>query len=226
MSIESPQGEPSLNLEPDNPEIPDVPEFSIGVKKPPPLYPNHKDNPDTSLLDHCFKRDVVWSMLDALPDLPDSSVPVGSWKAFNKQVTDKEVCKSLLEYLPVIPQPPEYPVCKKFLDQLLDLMNDLEIDHIYAHADEQVYAKLAHILWKFPDTYKNVTILMGGFHQLRVRQRMLHKRHGCRGFKSWWIDAGIIASGSAEKAAEGNHYYRSMRLHKECFNALIQFRVE
>ena len=46
------------------------------------------------------------------------------------------------------------------------------------------------------------------------------------GYKSWWIDAGVIASGSADKAAEGNHYYRSMRLHKETFNALIHFRAE
>ena len=67
---------------------------------------------------------------------------------------------------------------------------------------------------------------MGGFHQLRVRQRILHKRHGCMGYKSLWIDAGVIPSGSADKSAEGNHYYRCMRLHKETFNALIQFRAE
>ena len=46
------------------------------------------------------------------------------------------------------------------------------------------------------------------------------------GYKAWWIDAGVIASGSADKAAEGKHYYRSMQLHKETFNALIQFRAE
>ena len=89
-------------------------------------------------------------------------------------------------------------------------MKDLEVDHIFAHSVEQVYAHLAHISWKFPNTYKNVIILMGGFYQLRVR---LHKRHGCMGYKSWWIDAGVIELGSADKAAEGNHYYRSMRLH-------------
>ena len=101
-----------------------------------------------------------------------------------------------------------------------------DIGHIYAHADEQVYARLAHILWKCPDTYQNVIILMGGFHQLRVRERMIHKRHGSKGYKSWWTDAGVIAMGSVEKAAEGGHYYRNMRLHKESFCALVQFRVE
>ena len=98
-------------------------------------------------------------------------------------------------------------------------MKELDIGHIYAHADEQVYARLAHILWQNPDTYKNVIIRMGGLHQLRVRQQMIHKRHDCKRYKSWWTDAGVKAMGSVDKAAEGGHYYRNMRLHKESFCA-------
>lgn len=67
---------------------------------------------------------------------------------------------------------------------------------------------------------------MGGFHQLRVRQKLLFKRHSCRGYNQWCVDSGIIASGSADQAFEGRHYYRSMRVHKECFDALVQFKVE
>ena len=40
------------------------------------------------------------------------------------------------------------------------------------------------------------------------------------------VDAGTIASGSADKAVEGGHYYRNMRLQKETFNALVQFRAQ
>ena len=36
----------------------------------------------------------------------------------------------------------------------------------------------------------------------------------------------MIAAGFADKAAEGGHYYRNMRLHKETFNALAQFRAQ
>ena len=172
-----------------------------------------------------MQKDVIWAILDALPSTV-ASEPFGSWTVFNKAVTNKETKKSLLEYLPVTPEPPEYHICKNFLDTLLDLMKELEINHIFAHADEQVSARLAHILGKFPDTYENVMILMGGFHQLRLRQRMLHKRHACKGYKDWWIDAGIIAAGSADKAEEAGHYYRNMRLHKETFSGLVQHRVE
>ena len=57
-------------------------------------------------------------------------------------------------------------------------------------------------------------------------QRIIYKRHACKGYQSWWVDAGTIAFGSSENAFNGGHYYRNMRLHKESFNALVQFRAE
>jgi len=42
----------------------------------------------------------------------------------------------------------------------------------------------------------------------------------CLGFKDWFFDAGSIAAGSVDQAIEGRQYFRSMRLHKEGFDAL------
>ena len=105
-------------------------------------------------------------------------------------------------------------------------MKELDLDHIFEHADELVYSKLVYILWKFPDIYDRVIVLMGGFHQLRVRQKQIYKRYACLNFKSWFIDSGVIAKGSADQAIEGRHYYRSMRILKESFNALVQYSFE
>ena len=76
--------------------------------------------------------------------------------------------KSIVAYLPMVPEPPEYPACKMFLDDLLDIMKELDLDHIFAHANELVRSKFVHILWKFPDIYNRVMVLMGGFHQLKT----------------------------------------------------------
>ena len=48
------------------------------------------------------------------------------------------------------------------------------------------------------------------------------------GFQDWFVDSGTFAAGSAgvSQAFEGRHYYRSMRLHKEGFDALVQSRAE
>ena len=67
---------------------------------------------------------------------------------------------------------------------------------------------------------------MGGFHQLRNFQSLLGKRHGVFGYQEWYSDAGVIAEGSVTNAFQGKHYYRSMRLHKEGFDALSQMRIE
>ena len=53
---------------------------------------------------------------------------------------EKNVRKCLLEYLPNMPRPPEYSVGKKFFDDLLKVMKDLDLDHILARGGEQVYA--------------------------------------------------------------------------------------
>ena len=46
------------------------------------------------------------------------------------------------------------------------------------------------------------------------------------GYKEWFVDCGTISPGSVNNAFEGNHYYRCMRLLKEAFDALVQFRTE
>ena len=58
-------------------------------------------------------------------------------------------------------------------------------------------------MWKDTSLYKNVIILMGGFHQLRVRQKTIHKRHAVKGYQSWCTDSKTIAIGSSDAAIEG-----------------------
>ena len=123
-----------------------------------------------------------------------------------------------------MPEPPDYAVLKSYLDFLVDTTDNLSIKH--SHADEAVYSKILHIIWKHGDRYKKVIPLMGGFHQLLVLQKIIYKRHGCMGYKKWFTDAKIIAAGSIDKAIEGRNYYRCMRIHKEGFDAIVQNRVE
>ena len=152
-----------------------------------PLFPSYVDVVETSELYACFKRDVVWALVGSLAstwnneDLP----PVGSSTAFNKLVSEYMTSKCVQEYLPVTPEPQTYPVCKEYLDFLLDLLDYLEIPHIFIHSDEAVYSKLCHILWKTQELYKQLIFLMGSFHQLRVRQKLIFKRYQCRRLQEW-----------------------------------------
>ena len=188
----------------------------------PPLYPEFHDIDKRDLLDDSLKKGIAWSLAEIIDKYTERKPEtfLGSWTCFKKDTSNLMFDKSIAEYLPMVPEPPEYPVCKKFLDDLLDIMKGLELDHIFAHADELVY--FTCILWKFPDIYNRVIVLMGDFHQLRVRQKEIYKRYTCLD-SGWFIDSGVIAKGSADQAIEGRHYYRSMRILKESFNALVQY---
>ena len=170
----------NLSLESDLDEKMEIPEYNIGQKKSPPLFKDFSDNTNTFELEKSLKEDLVWAITIGMEKEEDRRDDfIGSWTDFKKKTVNSSYQKSLLEYLPTVAQPPEYPVCKKFLDDLLELMDDLGLGHIFAHADEQVYARLSHILWKDPDLYQNVVVLMGGFHQLRVRQKIIHNEFLC-----------------------------------------------
>ena len=43
--------------------------------------------------------------------------------------------------------------------------------------------------------------------------------------KDWWVDSNVVAVDSTDKATEGKHYYRSNRLDKQSFEALVRFRI-
>ena len=198
--------------------------YHPGKRVDPQLFPNFILEEKSNVIQESFKKNVAWALCGALVD---EDLPLlGSWTPFNKRVTSHNAEPIIQKYLPVTPFEPDYPVCKEYLDFMLDVIDVLEIPFIFVHSDEMVYSKLCDILWKNKDIYSKIILLMGGFHQLRVMQRLLYKRHFCKGYKEWSVDAEAIAAGSADQAFEGRHYYRSMRFHKECFDALVQFRIE
>ena len=55
---------------------------------------------------------------------------------------------------------------------------------------------------------------MGRFHQLRVRQKTIFKRHSIKGYQKQVVDAETVAFGSAGVAVEDRHYYRKMIINK------------
>ena len=93
------------------------------------------------------------------------------------------------------------------------------------HADEAVYSKLMIIKWLNEELYDKIFLLSGGFHTLLVNSKILYKKYGLLRMKDWWVDSNVAALDSADKAAQGKHYCRSTRLHKQYFKALVRFRI-
>ena len=152
---------------------------NIGRHVGPPLSKNFSD-PGKDLIEKNFLYDLAWSTAGAMP--PNFAqldlLLIGSWTSFKKLTSSLDIEKCWQEYSPLIsslhllliPSLLECPVCKNCLHNSIDMINDLEISHIYVHADEVVYSKLCHIIRKNPELYKCIVILIGGFHCLQTYQ--------------------------------------------------------
>ena len=135
----------------------EVTPYFIGKPVLSPLFDNFIDEKVDNLLQQCIEKDIAWSLAGGLPDKENRMPLVGSWTPFQKTTTVDLMTQSEITYLPTIPKSPEYPVCKKYLDFLLDTIEHLELPHIFVHADEQVYARILHLLWKH--SHKQINFL-------------------------------------------------------------------
>ena len=205
-------------------------------KAPPPSFPEFSDDyKDSVLLAEALERNIAWVVVSTLGDdclaecFPevdrDELGPVGSWTTFKKNVTKCSTTKCKLEFLPVVPLPPGDNIIKWYMDMMVQMSDDLELDFIFAHADEAINSKMLMISWIDQEKYDKIIPLMGGFHTILVNLKIMFKKYGCLGFSDWWIDAGAIAERSAVQALEGRHYARSVRLHKQSFEALLRHRI-
>ena len=108
----------------------------------------------------------------------------------------------------------------------MDMADDFGIQCIFAHSDEAIYCKMVLIQWINEGKYDKIVNLLGGFHTIMVKLKILYKKYGALGFRDWWVDAGAIADGSSVQAVEGRHYFRAIRLHKQSFEALLRLRIK
>ena len=146
--------------------------FKIPKKRaPPPSFPDYTDDYRDTL-----KRNIAWVLVGTVGDdcleeyfpdvVKDELGPVGSWTSFMKTVTNSITTKCKLEYLPVVPLPPGDNVIKWYMDMMMEIAHDLELDYIFAHADEAINSKMLIISWLNQDEYDKIIPLMGGFHTI------------------------------------------------------------
>ena len=179
--------------------------YSIGKmqRANPDGFAESYDCTESELCDIAFKQDIAWSLANGIPKhLSLDSPELGTWTCFKKSTTYFSArSKSVIQYLPVIEQPPQYNILKKYLEDLQQTATDLGIPYIYSHADEDIYSKLLHIIWNNKEMFTKVVPLIGGFHMLKIMIKLIGKRHELLSYKEWFVDAGGIIAPIADLAA-------------------------
>ena len=199
--------------------------FKIGTKPEPPALKDSTIQYEKNWLDERLNCDLAWCLAANFTDDDIEMPPIGSWTVFNSMTTNTHTVQSDLDYFPVIPYPPKDSILKDYMDFLVDLKEDLEIQNIFCHSDQDVFYKMSQIIWKEESKkYEGIINIMGSFHILLVNLKVLYKKYALLGLRDWWVKSKIIADGSVDKALEGRHYSRGTRLHKQAFEALLRFK--
>ena len=94
-------------------EIKEITPYLVGKRAPLPLLQWNDLESNDNPLKLCFSKDLIWAIASGLlkdiggaTDLPFLS----SLTAFHKNVT--ATFKSIINYMPTIPEPLDYKVCK------------------------------------------------------------------------------------------------------------------
>ena len=140
---------------------------------------------------------------------------------FSKETSYGETVKWKLEYLPVVPLALHDNIAKWYMDNIVQIMEEIKTEEIFIHADKAIYSKIVMIMWLYNCKYEYVIPLIDGFHILLVCLKILYKKYNCFSLQDWWVDAGAIQEGSVCKTMEGKHQ-RGISLHKQSLNALLR----
>ena len=90
-----------------------------------------------------------------------------------KSISSVKPRKAILKYLEVLSLTPGDNVCKWYLDNLSNEVGQLDLHSLFLHADEAVYSKLMMIKWLNERLYDKIFPLLGGFHTLLVKLKLL-----------------------------------------------------
>ena len=97
--------------------------YNIGKRNARDLFSKFQMHFDTDQTELALKREIAWSLCGVLND--DDLSLLGSWTFFNKLVSNMKYEAVVQEYLLVNPHPPDYPICKEYLDFLLEIIDGL-----------------------------------------------------------------------------------------------------
>ena len=142
IDLDQEEGHPSTRR-----NINDYNDYKINDYKkpsPPAVIRSYTNSIYCDLPDYRLRVDCDMTIGAGITSLEEPSCPpLDSWTVFKSNTSYVKVYKSETEFLLVIFQPPSDSVCKCYLDFLLDLKSDLEIDYIFFHSDQDVFYKIS-----------------------------------------------------------------------------------
>ena len=87
--------------------------------------------------------------------------------------------------------------------------------------DQSFHAKPMEVFWKNRDLFRNLVVMMDGFHLPMMILGIIGHHFRNAGLAELAVVSDVVAGTSIEKILSGKNYNRAIRMHKILYEALI-----
>ena len=159
----------------------------------------------------------------------NQSVP--SWSGFKELVSDLDLDKVNVGYLPPIPFPPtDLKVIAAVIRRTENIMKELETSFIFIEADQAIYTEILDVMFslkdKGEDLFPTIIPRVGGFYVGMCMLRTIYSLFKRCGMLQLLSSAGLGGLGTVKKALSGVDVKEGINLHKDLYEALLRTKIE
>ena len=207
-----------------------VPNYYAGTRGDPGELKNILQlNKSTEYKERNLKQDLnffAWIALRTLKTSPSLLIP--GWTGFNITIRKNIVIlNSKVSYLDTVDSPAtDLKTAFEVLCRGNEIKERLNLKSIVCVFDQAFYAKAAEVRWKNRELFGDTVLRLDGFHLLMMFMGILGVRFGNAGLTGIAVPSGVIGGGSTDRAVEGKHYNRVIRMHKVICEALSALLCE
>jgi hypothetical protein len=97
------------------------------------------------------------------------------------------------------------------MKRCVDMTKAMGQVHSVQTFDQQLYAIAKQVEWAIPETFRNHTVRLGGFHTLSCYIAAIGKLWGDGGLKDLLVDSSVYAAGTVDQMLNGKEFNRATR---------------
>lgn len=122
-------------------------------------------------------------------------------------------------------EPPSKSVIHDIMTKLVETMRKKKIPFFFLVGDLPTYKTIVQLKAENLELFKNITPIIGAFHQQMSYMHAIYKRFKGSGMADTLVSAGVVMDGSVDQALQGKHYRRGVRCIMAWREALIHLRL-
>ena len=189
---------------------------------------------DQDLLQAVRTKDLAWSLarLDLFENrtqinVKPSDQTMPAWKETNAVLSEKDISKKKVGFLPVLPYPvTQYDTVYTALNNFKGILQHLDQPKLPVTCDEGVCHITREIQLIRPEEFQDIVLCMGSFHMAKVALGCVGKYLKGSGVESILLESGTFGVNVVDSVLGGKNYSRSLKGLQLLKEALLRLQCE